>query len=119
MSTTFKRTPSVSNLVLFRKPIVYAKPMFRLLWGCHCRLSVADGYQTRKRSVDHPSTTSLYREEDEVKATTTQTVMTDRRASVYTQTIVLINDLTTWLSMRSTTAVINRAASVANNQLST
>ena len=67
---------------------------------------------------DHPST-SLYREEDEVKATTTQTVMTDRRASVYTLTIVLINDLTTWLSVRSTTAVINRAASVANNQLST
>ena len=68
---------------------------------------------------DHPSTTSLYREEDEAKATTTQTVMTDRRASVHTLTIVLISGLTIWLSVRSTTAIINRAASVANNQLST
>ena len=69
--------------------------------------------------IDHTSTTSSLREDDDVKATTTQTVMTDRRASVHTLTIVLISGLTIWLSVRSTTAIINRAASVANNQLST
>ena len=68
---------------------------------------------------DLPSTTSLYKEDDEVKATTTQTVMTDQRALVHTETIDQISGLTVWLSVRSTTAVINRAASVANNQLST